>query len=437
MTAKARKKKWLLAAGALVLTGAAAAGIWLATRGGGEPVNVYSFQNIGMTEFWGDAQESYGPVTTDKIQTEFLSDTQTVTEVAVKDGDTVKKGDILFSFDTTLDALSLERKRLEVEKIKVQIKAAEERLGEVRNLTPYVPPEEKAPEEEDLGEQLKDQLYKISENHVYDGSKPETALICWLKDDTPVSDAILQALYETSLQYREENAQKQEEGKQEESAASNIPESQAESPAPPVPPADPEQPPQEKTYTVPGYFTCNGVTVEPDDMVVGKDGYQIRDSYTYQGKTYWLESAIPKNSGAVLDNLKIPAYPQTERGQAEWEALWEDGVEVKYMREVSITGNQLQNNAFAPIEKDSSLKLEVDKNAVLMFQPRIGNPPAETKLEFSVTPSDGILSVAYEEGNLILSGTPEELTSQEIPYTVKARYFSSWLSVKKYLAFTV
>jgi hypothetical protein len=104
---------------------------------------------IGMTEFWGDAQESYGPVTTDKIQTEFLSDTQTVTEWKVSDGDTVKKGDVLFSFDTTLDALTLERKRLDVEKIKVQIKAAEERLEDTRKLVPYVPPGETEPEEED------------------------------------------------------------------------------------------------------------------------------------------------------------------------------------------------------------------------------------------------------------------------------------------------
>ena len=415
MTIKARKKKWLLAAMIPVLVGIVGVGIWLATRGGGEPVNVYSFQYIGMTEFWGDTQESYGPVTTDKIQTEFLSDTQTVTEVAVKDGDAVKKGDVLFSFDTTLDALSLERKRLEVEKIKVQIKAAEERLGEVRNLTPYVPSEEKAPEAEELGEQLKDQLYKISENSVYDGSKPETALICWLKDDTPVSDAILQALYKTSLEYREKNAAKQEEEKQEAAAASDIPEAQTEQPQ--------EQQSQEKTYKVPGYFTCNGVTVEADDMVVGKDGYLIRDSYTYQGKTYWLESATPKNSDAVLDNLKIPAYPQTEGEQAAWEALWKDGVEVKYMREVSITGNHLQNNTFVPIEPDSTLQLVVEENAVLMFRSQIGKPPKGTTLEFSVTPSDGILSVAYEEGSLILSGTPEKLTTQAVPYTVKARYY--------------
>ena len=104
-----KRKKLLLSITAVVLVAALGAGVWLGTRGGGEPVNVYPFMYIGMTEFWGDAQESYGPVTTDKIQTEFLSDTQTVTEVKVSDGDTVKKGDVLFSFDTTLDALTRER----------------------------------------------------------------------------------------------------------------------------------------------------------------------------------------------------------------------------------------------------------------------------------------------------------------------------------------
>ena len=111
-----KKKKLLLAAGAVGLTAALGVGIWFGTRGGGEPVNVYPFQYIGMTEFWGDNQESYGPVTTDKIQTVFLTDTQTVTEVKVKDGDSVKKGDVLFSFDTTLDSLTLERRRTASEK---------------------------------------------------------------------------------------------------------------------------------------------------------------------------------------------------------------------------------------------------------------------------------------------------------------------------------
>ena len=421
MAAKRRKKKLLLSATALVLTAAVGAGIWFGTRGGGEPVNVYPFQYVGMTEFWGDAQESYGPVTTDKIQTEFLSDTQTVTEVAVKDGDMVKKGDVLFSFDTTLDALTLERKRLEVEKVKVQIKAAEERLAEVRQLEPYIPAESK-PEKEDLGKQLKDQRYKISENPVYNGSKKETALICWLKDDTAVSDTILKELYETSVAYQKEKPAGGETAKPEtedkaESSASEVPGALLDLQEPTV------QSDGEKKYKVKGFFTCNGETVEPDDITVGKDGYLIKNSYTYQGKTYWLESATPVNPSAMLKNLKIDPYPQAGgEEQVAWEALWEAGIDVKYMRDVSVTGKQLQDNTFDPIEKDDLIQLEVGQNAVLMFQSQMTNPPIGTEVEFIVTPSDGILSVAYKEGYVILSGKPEKVTNQTIPYTVTARY---------------
>lgn len=416
MTANLRRRKLLLSVIALALAAATGVGIWLAARGGRDPVYVYPFQSIGMTEFWGDAQESYGPVTTDKIQTAFLSDTQTVTDVAVKDGDTVKKGDILFSFDTTLDALSLERKRLEVKKVEVRIAAAEERLEEVKKLKPYVPAPEKEPEEEDLGEQLKEQLFKISENTVYDGSKGETALICWLRDDTAVSDAILQQLYETSLKYREENAAKQEQNKKEESSASSVPEMQTDGKTPE------EEPLKEKTYRVEGFYTCNGETVRPDNITVGKNGYLIRDSYTYQGKTYWLDSAIPRNKKAVLKDLKIDPYPQNETEQAAWEEVWKDGLDVQYIRDVSVTGGQLENNRFVPIEKDKLLQLKVDREAVLMFQSEMKQPPENTYLEFSVSPSDGILSVAHRDGYLILSGKPEETTDEPVDYTVTARY---------------
>ena len=418
MYAKSRKRKFLLPLIALLAV-ALCVGIWFGTRGGGEPVNVYSFQFVGMTEFWGDTQESYGPVSTDKIQTEFLSSTQTVTEVKVKDGDMVKKGDVLFTFDTTLDALSLERKRLEVEKIKVQIDAAGERLQDTREMVPYVPPEMKEPEEEDLGEELKDKLYKISENAVYDGSKQETALICWLKDGTSSSDAILQELYETSLKYREENANKQEEAEkeQEKSNASATPEVMAEVQE------SANQPDEEEKYRIEGFFTCNGETVKADNITVGKEGYLIRDSYTYQGKTYWLEEAIPVNKNAVLKNLTIDAYPQKdEEEQAAWKALWTDGVNVKYMRDVSVSGSQLKENAFVPFEAENTLDLEINQNAVFMFSAEMKNPPAGTELEFAVTPENGVLTVAYNEDYVILSGKPEKLTSQPVEYSVTAKY---------------
>ena len=148
-----------------------------------------------MTEYWGDNQESYGPVTTDKIQTVYLSDTQTVTEVMVQVGDTVKKGDILMAFDTTLSDLALERKRLDVEKLKLQLENAKKELGRINAMKPMVIPdftEEPEQEEEDLGPSVNPGNPQIGENTAYDGSTPEKAILCWINSADSIGDAVLE-----------------------------------------------------------------------------------------------------------------------------------------------------------------------------------------------------------------------------------------------------
>ena len=93
---KQNKKKIIITVTAVVLVVAIGLGVWFGvSRGRSEPVKVFAFNSVGMTEYWGDSQESYGPVSTDKIQTVFLSSTQTVTEMKVAQGDEVKKGDVL------------------------------------------------------------------------------------------------------------------------------------------------------------------------------------------------------------------------------------------------------------------------------------------------------------------------------------------------------
>ena len=78
---KQNKKKIIITVTAVVLVVAIGLGVWFGvSRGRSEPVKVFAFNSVGMTEYWGDSQESYGPVSTDKIQTVFLSSTQTVTE---------------------------------------------------------------------------------------------------------------------------------------------------------------------------------------------------------------------------------------------------------------------------------------------------------------------------------------------------------------------
>ena len=127
---------------AVLLGGGGGAWYYFSNRNA-EPVYVYPFEYVGMTEYWGDSQESYGPVKTDKIQTIYLSDTQSVTEILVKAGDRVKKGDLLMCFDTTLSDLALERKRLDVEKLKLQLEEAKVQLRRIKSMKPMVIPVQK------------------------------------------------------------------------------------------------------------------------------------------------------------------------------------------------------------------------------------------------------------------------------------------------------
>ena len=202
---KKQKKVWkiLLPIIAVLLVLAIGAGCWFYFSGNGsDPVNVYEFMHIGMTEYWGDQQESYGPVTTQDIQTVFLTETQTVTDVFVSQGDTVQKGDLLMSFDTTLTDISLERKRLEVEKLKMDLQDAYEELSAIKAMKPMVVPENTPEEPEiDYGDPLSG-AYQISTNTAFNGSSRETALICWLGKDTQMDKALLDSLLETVNAYR-------------------------------------------------------------------------------------------------------------------------------------------------------------------------------------------------------------------------------------------
>ena len=191
------KKKLLITAAVLVLAAAVGVGIWLGVGSRGEPVPVFPFRYLGMTEYWGDNQESYGPVSTDRIQTVYISDTQVVTEVCVKLGDTVKKGDLLMTFDTTLSDLALERKRLEVEKLKLQLQKAEERLTEIKQMVPMQIPTYSDGGSSNSTDELGDKLegsYRISQNSDYDGSVKDLAMICWLNTAASIDDTVLESL---------------------------------------------------------------------------------------------------------------------------------------------------------------------------------------------------------------------------------------------------
>ena len=247
MKAKKTKKKVLIAVIALVLAAAIGGGVWaVAANRNSDPVFVYEFMYLGMTEYWGDSQESYGPVSTDRIQTVYLTDTQTVTEILVSQGDAVKKGDVLMTFDTTLSDLALERKRLDVEKLKVQLKNAEKELWEINNMKPMVIPQftDKDEEtEEDLGDALSEN-YKISTNTDYDGSSQEKALICWVNSAASIDDTLLEALRQKAGEYQTLNAEKED--REASSASPENPSDPSEDPSDPSEdPSDPSEDPSD------------------------------------------------------------------------------------------------------------------------------------------------------------------------------------------------
>ena len=205
-----KRKKLLLSLVSVVLVCAVGAGIWLGvSRSGAEPVLVFPFQYLGMTEYWGDSRETYGPVTTDKIQTVFLSDTQTVTEILAREGDTVKKGDVLMRFDTSLSDLALERKRLDAEKVRLQLEEAKARLQQIKGMRPMVIPtvSPEAPEDDDsLGSTL-DTAFRLSEAFEYDGSSADRALILWLNTSASLTDEMLESARQAAEEFQNRNAQ--------------------------------------------------------------------------------------------------------------------------------------------------------------------------------------------------------------------------------------
>ena len=248
MKRKSKGRKILISLICLVLVASIGVGVWyFAGNSGSEPVPVFPFYYLGMTEYWGDSQESYGFVQTDGVQTVYLSTTQTVTEIFVEVGQEVKKGDVLMTFDTTLSDLALERKRLDVEKLKLQLQDAKERLWEINSMKPMVIPQPSDDSEEDvdLGELLTDP-YKLSHDSDFDGSSAEKALICWLHSGSSVDDSILDALLLKAIEYQTINAEKEAE---EDIPSSPSPMPEDETTAPTEEPTEATDAPSEPTET--------------------------------------------------------------------------------------------------------------------------------------------------------------------------------------------
>ncbi|MBQ3356977.1 MAG: biotin/lipoyl-binding protein [Oscillospiraceae bacterium] len=104
-----------------------------------DPVQVVPLMYHSAT-FYDDMMNFDGRVTAENLQSVYASDTQTVTEIFVSEGDEVKKGDPLLSYDTTLTEIELERKRIDVQQAELDLKNAKDDLAWINSLKPYTPP---------------------------------------------------------------------------------------------------------------------------------------------------------------------------------------------------------------------------------------------------------------------------------------------------------
>lgn len=113
---KKLKKGIIIAACAVGVCGAVWGGLTIARNAQRSDVKVYSVNDFCMTDYWGDTSSTSGMVTTDKIQKVFLSSSQTVNKVWVAEGDSVRKGDKLISYDSTLTQASVEQAKIDYDR---------------------------------------------------------------------------------------------------------------------------------------------------------------------------------------------------------------------------------------------------------------------------------------------------------------------------------
>lgn len=170
---KKLKKGIIIAACAVGVCGAVWGGLTIARNAQRSDVKVYSVNDFCMTDYWGDTSTTSGMVTTDKIQKVFLSSSQTVNKVWVAEGDSVRKGDKLISYDSTLTQASVEQAKIDYDR-------QDESLATAKNELEYL---KKAKNKETLKQEL-DKLtaeldalkkkYDEDPDHPYNGDAPVT-----------------------------------------------------------------------------------------------------------------------------------------------------------------------------------------------------------------------------------------------------------------------
>ena len=165
---KRLKKTLIIVACVAAGCGAVWGGLTIARNAQRGDVNVYAVSDFAMTDYWGDSSNTSGMVTTDKLQKIFISQSQTVTKVWVKEGDEVRKGDPLVSYDSTLTEATVEKAKVAYDRAVANLEAAKGQLELLKRA------ENKEQLEAELAK-LEKQLAELKEKYDKDSSHPYDA----------------------------------------------------------------------------------------------------------------------------------------------------------------------------------------------------------------------------------------------------------------------
>ena len=165
---KRLKKTLIIVACVAAGCGAVWGGLTIARNAQRGDVNVYAVGDFAMTDYWGDSSNTSGMVTTDKLQKIFISQSQTVTKVWVKEGDEVRKGDPLVSYDSTLTEATVEKAKVAYDRAVANLEAAKGQLELLKKA------ENKEQLEAELAK-LEKQLAELKEKYDKDSSPPYDA----------------------------------------------------------------------------------------------------------------------------------------------------------------------------------------------------------------------------------------------------------------------
>lgn len=112
-------------------------GISYAMKRSAAPVKVASVSSMNNS-YWNDSSDisPYGNVTTNLNQNINYDSSLTITQIYVSEGDTVKVGDPLIAYDTTLVSMELEMKQMEIDGLGLSIQNVQAELDQLRKTKP-------------------------------------------------------------------------------------------------------------------------------------------------------------------------------------------------------------------------------------------------------------------------------------------------------------